>query len=100
MVQAIGIGEVKYVDLSNARVKDYVFDPDQMISLTRNTSVYLQYAHARACSVPRKLDVPVGGVDPSGLISASERALILALDEFGAVLADLAETLEPHRLCT
>ena len=100
VVQAAGIGAVKYADLSNARVKDYVFDPDRMVSLTGNTSVYLQYAHARTCSVLRKLDVPVDGVDPAVPIHRAERALILALDEFGAVLAEVAETLEPHRLCT
>jgi arginyl-tRNA synthetase len=105
VVQAAGIGAVKYADLSNARVKDYVFDPERMVSLTGNTSVYLQYAHARACSVLGKLPEPLGAadaaaVDPSVPIHRAERALILALDEFGAVLAEVAETLEPHRLCT
>jgi arginyl-tRNA synthetase len=100
VVQAAGIGAVKYADLSNARVKDYVFDPDRMVSLTGNTSVYLQYAHARTCSLLLKLDVPVDGVDPALPIHSAERALILSLDEFGAVLAEVAETLEPHRLCT
>jgi arginyl-tRNA synthetase len=100
VVQAAGIGAVKYADLANARVKDYVFDPDRMVSLNGNTSVYLQYAHARTCSVLRKLDAPVSGVDPALPIHRAERALILALDEFGAVLAEVAETLEPHRLCS
>jgi len=102
VVQAAGIGEVKYADLSNARVKDYVFDPDRMVSLAGNTSVYLQYAHARACSVLGKLpaELRVATVDSAVPIHRAERALILALDEFGAVLAEVAETLEPHRLCT
>ena len=102
VVQAAGIGAVKYADLSNARVKDYVFDPERMVSLTGNTSVYLQYAHARTCSVLGKLSTPrnAATVDPSVPIHRAERALILALDDFGAVLADVAETLEPHRLCT
>jgi len=102
VVQAAGIGAVKYADLSNARVKDYVFDPERMVSLTGNTSVYLQYAHARTCSVLGKLRTEPAAtiVDPSVPIHRAERALILALDEFGAVLADVAETLEPHRLCT
>jgi arginyl-tRNA synthetase len=105
VVQAAGIGAVKYADLSNARIKDYVFDPERMVSLTGNTSVYLQYAHARACSVLGKLPVELRDedavtVDPSAPIHRAERALILALDEFGAVLAEVAETLEPHRLCT
>ena len=107
VVQAAGIGAVKYADLSNARVKDYVFDPERMVSLTGNTSVYLQYAHARTCSVLRKLpevlapgDVPTVAVDPSVPIHRAERALILTLDEFGSVLAEVAEALEPHLLCT
>jgi arginyl-tRNA synthetase len=105
VVQAAGIGAVKYADLSNARVKDYVFDPERMVSLTGNTSVYLQYAHARACSVLGKLPADLRGeataaVDPSAPMHRAERALILALDGFGAVLAEVGETLEPHRLCT
>jgi arginyl-tRNA synthetase len=105
VVQAAGIGAVKYADLSNSRVKDYVFDPERMVSLTGNTSVYLQYAHARACSVLGKLPESLRAedaatVDPSVPIHRAERALILTLDEFGAVLAEVAETLEPHRLCT
>ena len=58
-----------------------------------------------ACSVLGKLpaelrDADAASVDPSVPIQRAERALILALDEFGAVLAEVAETLEPHRLCT
>ncbi|HWG26919.1 arginine--tRNA ligase [Actinospica sp.] len=103
VVQAAGIGAVKYADLSNARIKDYVFDPDRMVSLTGNTSVYLQYAHARTCSVLRKADAlldTAADVDPAVPIHRAERSLILTLDEFGAVLAEVGTTLEPHRLCT
>ena len=90
------------VDLDTLDVLYYVFDPDRMVSLTGNTSVYLQYAHARACSVLGKLpaELSAATVDPSVPIHRAERALILALDEFGAVLAEVAESLEPHRLCT
>jgi arginyl-tRNA synthetase len=106
VVQAAGIGAVKYADLSNARVKDYVFDPARMVSLTGDTGVYLQYANARACSVLRKLPAELAGRDDAGLVDTSapihraERRLILELDEFGAVLAESARSLEPHRLCT
>jgi arginyl-tRNA synthetase len=103
VVQAAGIGAVKYADLSNARVKDYVFDPARMVSLTGNTAVYLQYAHARVCSVLRKL--PPGAAedvafDPAVPVHRAERRLILELDGFGAVLEEAAAALEPHRLCT
>lgn len=104
VVQAAGIGAVKYADLSSARIKDYVFDPQRMSALTGNTSVYLQYAHARACSVLAKLPPEDSGsaaaVDVSAPMHPVERKLILALDGFGEALADVADTLEPHRLCT
>jgi arginyl-tRNA synthetase len=103
VVQAAGIGAVKYADLSNARIKDYVFDPARMVSLTGNTSVYLQYAHARVCSVLGKLPPELAGeveVDVRLPLHRAERELIFALDGLGAVLAEVAETLEPHRLCT
>ncbi len=50
----IGIGAVKYADLSTDRVKDYVFDWDRMLSFDGNTAPYLQYAHARICSIFRR----------------------------------------------
>ena len=51
---SIGIGAVKYADLSTDRVKDYVFDWDRMLSFDGNTAPYLQYAHARICSIFRR----------------------------------------------
>ena len=50
----IGIGSVKYADLSVDRNKNYVFDWDKMLSFEGNTAPYLQYAHARICSIFRK----------------------------------------------
>ena len=52
--RAVGIGAVKYADLSSDRVKDYVFDWDRMLALDGNTAPYLQYAHARIRSIFRK----------------------------------------------
>ncbi|MBR7837255.1 arginine--tRNA ligase [Actinospica durhamensis] len=108
VVQAAGIGAVKYADLSNLRIKDYVFDPARMVSLNGRTSVYLQYAHARVNSVLGKLSAELKGADADRMptvnvdvpIEPAERALIFALDEFGGVIEDVAATLEPHRLCT
>jgi arginyl-tRNA synthetase len=51
----VGIGAVKYADLSTGRTRDYIFDLDRMVSLQGNTGVYLQYAHARIRSILRKL---------------------------------------------
>jgi len=98
-----GIGAVKYADLSTSRTKDYTFDPVRMVSFNGNTGVYLQYAHTRIRSILRKLPAGAtgrdGGVDPSGPLHPTERALALLADGFAATLADVAATLEPHRLC-
>lgn len=102
VIQAAGIGAVKYADLSTSRAKDYVFDLDRMVSLTGNTGVYLQYAHARVQSILRKLppDEQDHPVSTSVALQPAERALALCLDEFAEVLSDVADTLEPHRLCS
>lgn len=95
-----GIGAVKYADLSTSRTKDYVFDPVRMVALTGNTGVYLQYAHTRIQSILRKL--PEGASEDvvvDGPLEPAERALALLADEFAATCADVAATLEPHRLC-
>jgi arginyl-tRNA synthetase len=101
VVQAAGIGAVKYADLSTSRIKDYAFDVDRMVSLNGNTGVYLQYAHARIQSILGKLpdDAGPAAVDTTLPLHPAERALTLALDEFADTLADVADTLEPHRLC-
>ncbi len=99
IAEQAGIGAVKYADLSTSRVKDYTFDAVRMTSLNGNTGVYLQYAHARVCSILRKAG---GGVQPTVDIGVpmepAERELVLALDGYGSVLDEVAETLEPHRL--
>jgi arginyl-tRNA synthetase len=102
VVAAAGIGAVKYADLSTSRTKDYVFDLQRMVSLQGNTAVYMQYAHARVCSLLAKLPAGVGNqpVDVTLPLHPAERALALRLDEFEQVLAEIARLLEPHRLCT
>ena len=52
--QAVGIGALKYADLSTDRIRDYVFDWERMLSFDGNTAPYLQYAHARICSIFRR----------------------------------------------
>ncbi|MEU6562629.1 arginine--tRNA ligase [Nocardia nova] len=94
-----GIGAVKYADLSTSRVKDYTFDPARMTAFNGNTGVYLQYAHARICSILRKTDDrDTVRVDTTTVLEPAERALLLALDDYATVLAEVAATLEPHRL--
>ncbi len=101
----IGIGAVKYADLSVAHDSEYVFDLDRMVSLTGNTGPYLQYAAARIRSIFRNAgpptDAEAGGTDAGRRIlvqDAGERELALALLEFGSVVAQVGDELEPHRL--
>ncbi|MFC9963880.1 arginine--tRNA ligase [Nocardia ignorata] len=99
IAEQAGIGAVKYADLSTSRVKDYTFDAVRMTSLNGNTGVYLQYAHARVCSILRKAGAGVRStVDISVPVEPAERELVLVLDGYGSVLDEVAETLEPHRL--
>ncbi|WP_437333955.1 arginine--tRNA ligase [Sorangium sp. So ce394] len=99
VARAVGVGAVKYADLSSDRIKDYVFDWDRMLAFEGNTAPYLMYAHARIRSIFRKAGVesPRGVGITVG--EPAERALALELLRFGAVLEDVAATLEPHRLC-
>ena len=102
IARQVGIGAVKYADLSTDRVRDYVFDWDRMLSFDGNTAPYLQYAHARICSIFRR-----AGVDRSSLrdttphiVESQERALALAVLGFDSAVADTLEKYSPHRLCT
>ena len=110
VAEAVGIGAVKYADLSTARESAYLFDWDRMISFRGNTGPYLQYATARIRSIFRRADAGDGdaeagdtevGVRRSGVAvtAGPERALALRLLDFGAMVTQLGETAEPHRLC-
>ncbi|MBO0853802.1 MAG: arginine--tRNA ligase [Nocardia sp.] len=99
IAEQAGIGAVKYADLSTSRIKDYTFDPARMTAFNGNTGVYLQYAHARIRSILRKAEDLDGiSVDPSATLEPAERELALTLDGYGAVIAEVGVTLEPHRL--
>jgi len=98
--QMVGVGAVKYADLSVAHDSEYTFDFDRMLALHGNTGPYLQYAAARIRSMFRKAAVSPDAV--SGPVSAqepAERALALALLGFGAAVEQVGRTSEPHRLC-
>jgi arginyl-tRNA synthetase len=102
VARAIGIGALKYADLSNDRVKDYVFDWDRMLAFEGNTGPYLQYAHARIRSIFRRAEVTVGPDDVAvlRLTEKAERDLALQLLTFDQAVDATAEHLQPHRLCT
>lgn len=102
LARSLGIGAVKYADLCSDRVRDYTFAFDRMLSFEGNTAAYLQYAHARVCSLIRRYGDPTDGVDaiPSVQISTQEeRALALQLLRFGTELSLATEQLQPHKLC-
>ena len=102
VARQIGIGAVKYADLSTDRIKDYVFDWERMLAFEGNTSPYLQYAHARICSIFRKAGIDRAAVrtlTPT-LDHVAERALALRLLQFDTAVWDTLEKYSPHRLCT
>jgi arginyl-tRNA synthetase len=99
IAEAVGIGAVKYADLSTARDSEYVFDWDRMISFKGNTGPYLQYATARIRSIFRRAGlVPEQAMAPIIIQADAERALAMKLLGFGGAVSAVAETAEPHRL--
>ncbi|MFF1561167.1 arginine--tRNA ligase [Streptomyces sp. NPDC058279] len=94
----VGIGAVKYADLSTSAGRDYKFDLDQMVSLTGDTSVYLQYAYARNRSILRKAGEVRPVAHPELALAPAERALGLHIDQFGEVIADAAAEYAPHKV--
>jgi arginyl-tRNA synthetase len=101
VAHALGIGAVKYADLSTERMRDYVFDWDRMLAFEGDTGPYLQYAHARIRSIFRRAGVapPAPGAAPQ-LGEPSERALALQLLRFAGAVEAAAETYSPSKLCT
>ncbi|MFC7221281.1 arginine--tRNA ligase [Streptomyces polyrhachis] len=94
----VGIGAVKYADLSTSAARDYKFDLDQMVSLTGDTSVYLQYAYARIRSILRKAGERGPAPHPELALEPAERALALHLDAFGQVVTEAAQEYAPHKV--
>jgi arginyl-tRNA synthetase len=103
VAQTVGIGAVKYADLSTDRSRDYVFDWDRMLALEGDTGPYLQYAHARIRSIFRRAGEDAAGSGPGvagpRLGEAAERALGLAVLEYPEALAGALEACSPNRLC-
>ncbi|MGO2824639.1 MAG: arginine--tRNA ligase [Brachybacterium alimentarium] len=96
----IGIGGVKYADLSTAHDSDYTFDLDRMLALTGNTAPYLQYAVARIRSIGRKAETQgITAAAAPRVENGAERALALQLLDFGPTLEQVGAEYEPHRLC-
>ncbi|MCX5068610.1 arginine--tRNA ligase [Micromonospora lupini] len=96
--RAVGIGAIKYADLSNDRHRDYVLDWERMLSLDGNTAPYLQYAYSRIRSIFRRAGVAARPEAAVSLAEPAERALAFELVGFGRVVGEVAENLEFHHL--
>ncbi|MEU4064329.1 arginine--tRNA ligase [Streptomyces wedmorensis] len=96
--QYVGIGAVKYADLSTSAARDYKFDLDQMVSLNGDTSVYLQYAYARIKSIFGKAGDRTPAAHPELELAPAERALGLHLDRFAETVSEAATEYAPHKL--
>ena len=99
VARQVGIGAVKYADLSVSHDSEYTFDFDRMLALTGNTGPYLQYAATRIRSILKRAEA--AGEKPAATIAITEdaeRALALKLLDYGAVVAQVGESLQPHRL--
>ena len=98
IAEIVGIGAVKYADLSIHRDSNYIFDWDKMLSFEGNTSLYLQYAYARIQSILRRHEGEIGGTIT--LTTDPERALALKLLQFEDMLYRAADESLPHYITT
>ena len=106
VAETVGVGAIKYADLSSDRVKDYVFAWDRMLAMEGNTAPYLQYAYTRVQSIFRKGMKQLDNMDITQLHAAHieikepiEKQLALKLFQLVSILTSVADRLEPHRLC-
>ncbi|MCH9651009.1 MAG: arginine--tRNA ligase [Deltaproteobacteria bacterium] len=102
IAEVVGIGAVKFADLSQTRTKDVLFDWEKMLNMQGDSAPYLQYAYVRIQSILRKASesVLVAPVDPSLLTEAQEMALIKALARFPETVGNAARSYYPHLIAT
>lgn len=101
LANAVGIGAVKYADLSKNRTTDYVFDWDNMLAFEGNTAPYMQYAYTRVLSVFRKADIDETALANAQVIISEDREAQLAtrLLQFEETLTVVAREGTPHVMC-
>jgi arginyl-tRNA synthetase len=101
VARIIGLGAVKYADLMQHRLTDYVFSWEKMLSFQGNTAPYLQNAYVRICSIFRKAEAEGVSTNSVPIIIAdpAERALALQLLKFGGVLHSVLDDQRPNLLC-
>ena len=102
VAEVVGIGALKYADLSQNRSSDYVFSYDKMLAMTGNTGTYMQYAYARIQNIFAKGEVDIAALRESGqeirLTHPAERALVLEILRFPEAVELVLEDYRPHQL--
>ncbi|AIP94731.1 arginine--tRNA ligase [Salmonella enterica] len=101
LANAVGIGAVKYADLSKNRTTDYIFDWDNMLAFEGNTAPYMQYAYTRVLSVFRKAEIDEQTLASAPVIISEDREAQLAarLLQFEETLTVVAREGTPHVMC-
>ena len=101
VIEAVGIGSVKYADLSKNRTTDYVFDWDNMLSFEGNTAPYMQYAYTRIRSIFNRSQIALSEVEQAQLsiTNEKERALAIKLLQFEEAVQVVGKEGTPHVLC-
>ena len=101
VIEAVGIGSVKYADLSKNRTTDYVFDWDNMLSFEGNTAPYMQYAYTRIRSIFNRSQIALSEVEQATLsiTDEKERALAIKLLQFEEAVQVVGKEGTPHVLC-
>jgi len=101
IAEKVGIGAVKYADLSKTRTNDYVFNWEAMLSFEGNTAPYIQYGYARICSIFRKADVDMESFESAiEITEPQEKALAIKALQFSEVVNQVSNDAYPHLLCT
>ena len=102
LANAVGIGAVKYADLSKNRTTDYIFDWDNMLAFEGNTAPYMQYAYTRVLSVFRKVDIDESTLAAAPVVITEDREAQLAarLLQFEETLTVVAREGTPHVMCS
>jgi arginyl-tRNA synthetase len=98
VAEMVAIGAVIFADLKNDRIKDIVFDWDKMLSFEGETGPYLQYTHARCCSVMRKAKKVPKKADLKFLSQPEETDVVKMLEKFPKIIEDAALHNKPHIL--
>ena len=100
LANAVGIGAVKYADLSKNRTTDYIFDWDNMLAFEGNTAPYMQYAYTRVLSIFRKSGIEESMLTaPVNITEEREAALAARLLQFEETLTTVAREGTPHVMC-